>query len=193
MQKSLEDNQATGLFTRKSFSTQNFEFFKICHWMWGTGYDGRRWNQKRTSKDRIFRKGSILDTWKKKHDHTFPTLKDVFNARNLDIPRILVKVKLFCAGCGEEGHNLYDCQNEPICVNCQGDHVAISRLPKMENWERHCDPQIYRKDFICRCSQMFTTFFRPIKGFICNCSTDPSSIFKTSSTLGQKNPTSNWL
>ena len=32
---------------------------------------------------------------KKKHDHTFPTLKDVFNARNLDIPRILVKVKLF--------------------------------------------------------------------------------------------------
>ena len=32
---------------------------------------------------------------KKKHDHTFPTLKDIFNARNLDIPRILVKVKLF--------------------------------------------------------------------------------------------------
>ena len=56
----------------------------------------------------------------------------------------------------------------------------------MENWERHCDPQIYRKDFIRRCSQTFTTFFRPIKGFICNCNTDPSSIFKTSSTLGQK-------
>ena len=69
----------------------------------------------------------------------------------------------------------------------------IKRLPKMENWERHCDPQIYRKDFIRRCSQTFTTLFRPIKGFICNCNTDPSSIFKTSSTLGQKNPTSNWL
>ena len=66
----------------------------------------------------------------------------------------------------------------------------IMRLSKMENWERHCDPQIYRKDFIRRCSQTFTTLFRPIKGFICNCNTDPSSIFKTSSTMGQKNPTS---
>ena len=72
--------------------------------------------------------------------------------------------------------------------------INIGYLKKeMENWERHCDPQIYRKDFIRRCSQTFTTFFRPIKGFICNCNTDPSSIFKTSSTLGQKNPTSNWL
>ena len=56
----------------------------------------------------------------------------------------------------------------------------------MENWERHCDPQVYRKDFIRRCSQTFTTLFRPIEGFICNCNSDPSSIFKTSSTLGQK-------
>ena len=29
--KSLEDNQATGPFTCKSFTTQNSEFFKICH------------------------------------------------------------------------------------------------------------------------------------------------------------------
>ena len=36
------------------------------------------------------------------------------------------KGKAVCAGCGE-GHNLDDCQNEPRCVNCQGDHVAISR------------------------------------------------------------------
>ena len=69
----------------------------------------------------------------------------------------------------------------------------IKRLTKMENWERHCDPQIYRKDLIRRCSQTFTTLFRPIKGFICNCNTDPSSIFKTSSCMGQKNPTSKWL
>ena len=62
----------------------------------------------------------------------------------------------------------------------------IKRLPKMENWERHCDPQIYRKDFIRRWSQTFTTLFRPINRFICNCNTDPFSIFKTSSTLGQK-------
>ena len=32
---------------------------------------------------------------KKKHNRTFPTLKDVFNARNLDIPRIHVKEKPF--------------------------------------------------------------------------------------------------
>ena len=36
------------------------------------------------------------------------------------------KGKVVCAGCGE-GHNLDDCQNEPKCVNCQGDHVALSR------------------------------------------------------------------
>ena len=36
------------------------------------------------------------------------------------------KGKAVCAGCGE-GHNLDSCQNEPKCVNCQGDHVAISR------------------------------------------------------------------
>ena len=46
---------------------------------------------------------------------------------------------------------------------------------------------------IRRRSQIFTTLFRPIKGFICNCNTAPSSIFKTSSNLGQKNPASNWL
>ena len=32
---------------------------------------------------------------KNKHNLTFPTLKDVFNGRNLDILRIRVKVKLF--------------------------------------------------------------------------------------------------
>ena len=62
----------------------------------------------------------------------------------------------------------------------------IKRLHKMENWNCYCDPQVYRKDFIRRCSQTFTTLFRPIKGFICNCNTDPPSIFKTSSTLGKK-------
>ena len=37
------------------------------------------------------------------------------------------KGKAVCAGCGEEGHNLDNCKNEPKCVNCQGNHVAISR------------------------------------------------------------------
>ena len=49
----------------------------------------------------------------------------------------------------------------------------IKRLPKMENWEIHCNPQIYRKDYIRRHLQMFTTLFRPIKWFICNCTQTP--------------------
>ena len=48
-----------------------------------------------TIKGQNIPKKSILDTCKNKHDRTFPTLKDFFNARNLDIPRIRVKVKLF--------------------------------------------------------------------------------------------------
>ena len=117
MQKSPEDNQATGLFTCESFTTQNPKFIKICHQMRGTRQDGRRRNQKRTSTTRNHCCQKYIHTiqsvrfnhqrtnyskkdqyWipeKKKHDHTFPTLKDVFNARNLDIPRIRVKEKLF--------------------------------------------------------------------------------------------------
>ena len=48
-----------------------------------------------TIKGQTIKKKSLLDTWKKKHDRTFPTLKDVFNARNLDTRGIHVKVKLF--------------------------------------------------------------------------------------------------
>ena len=116
MQKSREDNQATGLFTCKSFTTQNSEFFKIRHLMWGTEYNGRR-HQKRSSTTRnhccqknlltlqsvrinnqrteYSEKDQYWIPEKQKHDRTFPTLKDVFNARNLDIQRIRVKVKLF--------------------------------------------------------------------------------------------------
>ena len=46
-------------------------------------------------------------------------------------------------------------------------------------------PSNTQKKFIRRCSQTFATLFRPIKGFICNCNTDPSSIIKTTSTLGR--------
>ena len=37
------------------------------------------------------------------------------------------KGKAVCAGRGEEGHNVDDCQNDPKCVNCEGDHRAISK------------------------------------------------------------------
>ena len=52
MQKSPEDNQAPRLYTCESFTTQNPKFIKICHQMRGTGQDGRRRNQKRTSTTR---------------------------------------------------------------------------------------------------------------------------------------------
>ena len=52
MQKSLEDNQAPGLFTCESVATQNPKFIKNCHQMRGTGQDGQRRNQKRTSATR---------------------------------------------------------------------------------------------------------------------------------------------
>ena len=52
MWKSPEDNQAPGLFTCESFTTQNPKFIKICHQMRETGQYGRRRNQKRTSATR---------------------------------------------------------------------------------------------------------------------------------------------
>ena len=48
-----------------------------------------------TIKGQTFPKKINIGYLKNKHDGTFPTLKDVFNARNLDTPRIYVKVKLF--------------------------------------------------------------------------------------------------
>ena len=37
------------------------------------------------------------------------------------------KGKAVCAGCGEEGHNVDDCRNDPKCVNCERDHRAVSK------------------------------------------------------------------
>ena len=37
------------------------------------------------------------------------------------------KGKAVCAGCGEEGHNVDDWWYDPKCVNCEGDHRAISK------------------------------------------------------------------
>ena len=35
---------------------------------------------------------------------------------------------------GEEGHNVDDCRNDPKCVNCQGDHRAISNISKIAQY-----------------------------------------------------------
>ena len=62
---------------------------------------------------------------KKTSIHSQPS--KMFSMQKFGHTKNLCKGKAVCAGCGEEGHNLNDCQNEPKCVNCQGDHVAISR------------------------------------------------------------------
>ena len=116
--------------------------------MWGTGYDGRRWNQKRTSTTRNHCCQKNLHTiqsvrinnqrteysekdqyWipEKETRLYIPNPQRCFQCQKFGHTKNSCKSKAGCAGCGEEGHNLDDCQNEPKCVNCQGDHVAISR------------------------------------------------------------------
>ena len=55
-----------------------------------------------------------------------PNPQRYFQCQKFGHTKSSCKGKAVCAGCGE-GHNLDDCQNEPKCMNCQGDHVAISR------------------------------------------------------------------
>ena len=56
-----------------------------------------------------------------------PNPQRCFQSQKFGHTKNSCKGKAVCGGCGEEGHNLDDCQNKPKCVNCQGDHVAISR------------------------------------------------------------------
>ena len=148
MQKSSEDNQATGLFTCESFTTQNPKFIKICHQMRGTGQDGRRRNQKElqpqgiiavkrisiryslyvlTIKGQTIPKRINIGYLKKETRSYIPNPQRCFQCQKFGHTKNSCKGKAVCAGCGEEGHNLDDCKNDPKCVNCQGDHVAISR------------------------------------------------------------------
>ena len=47
MQKSLEDNQAPGLFTCESVTTQNPKFIIICHKMWGNWIQWKKMKSKK--------------------------------------------------------------------------------------------------------------------------------------------------
>ena len=135
MQKSPEDNQATGLFTCESFTAQNPKSIKICHKMWGTGYNGRRWNQKKnfshresllskeypyvslyvlTIKGQNIPKKIKIGYLKKETRPYIPNPQRCFQCQKFVHTKKSCKGKAVCAGCGEEGHNLDDCQNEPI-------------------------------------------------------------------------------
>ena len=113
--------------------------------MWGTRYNATRRNQKRTSATRNHCCRKNLNTLQSvcfNHQRTKYSEKDQYSIhekRNTTVhsqpskmfkkfehTKNSCKGKAVCAGCGE-GHNLDDCQNDPKCVNCQGDHVAISR------------------------------------------------------------------
>ena len=150
LQKSPEDNETTGLFTCESFTTKNPQFIKICHQMWGTGQDGRRRNLKKkelqtqriiavkrismcyslyvlTIKRRNIPKKINIGYLKKETRPYIPNPQRCFQCQKFGHTRNSCKGKAVCAGCGEEGHNLDDCQNDPRGVNCQGNHGAISR------------------------------------------------------------------
>ena len=116
--------------------------------MRGTGQDGQRRNQKRTSATRNHCRQKNLHTiqsvrfnhqrtnyskrinigyLKKETRPYIPNSQRCFQCQKFGHTKNSCKGKAVCAGYGEEGQNLDDCQNEPKCVNCQGDHVAISR------------------------------------------------------------------
>ena len=141
LQKSPEDNQTTGLFTCESFTTKNPQFIKICHQMWGTGQDGRRRNLKKKNfkhKESLLSKEypcvTVCTFWQSKDRYLkketrpyIPNPQRCFQCQKFGHTKNSCKGKAVCAGCGEEGHNLDDCQNDPKGVNCQGNHGAISR------------------------------------------------------------------
>ena len=87
--------------------------------------------------------------------------------------RSRVKVKLFALDVVKD--NLDDCQNDPKCVNCQGDHVAISRdCPKWKPRKRHCDTHIYKKISFADARKRIQPSFDPSKDSYATVTQTPS-------------------
>ena len=89
------------------------------------------------------------------------------------------KGKAVCAGCCEEGHNLDDCQNAQIVKVTM---LLYQEIAQNGNWKKNIVTLKYtEKISFADAHKRLQPTFDP---FIWN--TNPSSIFKTSSTLGQK-------
>ena len=56
-----------------------------------------------------------------------PNPQRCFQCQKFVHTKKLCKGKAACAVWGEEGQNEDDCRNDPKCVNCEGDHRAISK------------------------------------------------------------------
>ena len=80
-----------------------------------------------TTKGQTIPKRINIGNLKKETRPYIPNPQRCFQCQKFEHTKNSCKGKAVCAGYSEEGHNLDDCKNEPKCVNCQGDHVAISR------------------------------------------------------------------
>ena len=80
-----------------------------------------------TIKGQNIPKGINIGYLKRETRPYIPNPQRCFQCQKFGHTKNSCQSKALRAGCGEEGHNLDDCQNEPKCMNCQGDHVAISR------------------------------------------------------------------
>ena len=197
------------------FTTLNPKFIKICHQMRGTGQNGPRRNKKRTSgtKNHCCQKNlHTIQSVRFNHQRTNYSKKDQYwipEKRNTTVhyqpskmfsmPEIWThqnscKHKAVCAGCGEEGHNLDDCQNEAKCVNCQGDHVAISRdCPKWKIEKDIVTLKYTEKISFADARKRLQPSFDPSKDSYATVTQTPPQSSRPLPPWAKKNPTSNWL
>ena len=104
------------------------------------------------------------------------------------------KGKAVWAGSGEEGYNLDDCQNEPKCVNCQGDHVAISRdCPKWKIEKDIVTLKYTEKISFADARKRLQPSFDPSKDSYATVTQTPPQSSRPLPPWAKKNPTFNWL
>ena len=147
-QKSLEDNNANGLYSSKSpphrtlnsrkfvikcTELDNIEEDEIKKGLEPQGTIAVKRISVRYSLYAMTIKGQDIPEkinigyLKKETRPYIPNPQRSFQCQKFGHTKNSCKGKPVCAGCGEEGHNVNDCRNDPKCVNCEGDHRAISK------------------------------------------------------------------